>query len=129
MLERPSGRVRPLSSLPSRPLCLLAPHRRTANLPLSDYSIDAGVEPDVVLVGIGFELTHEVIAAAALLKNDFGTDLRVRVVNVVDLLIFAPIGEHPHALTEAGFNSLFPPGTPVIVNYHGCVFCSVREGG
>ncbi|KAM0748828.1 D-xylulose 5-phosphate/D-fructose 6-phosphate phosphoketolase [Meredithblackwellia eburnea MCA 4105] len=83
------------------------------------YSTDKGVEPDVVLVGIGFELTHEVVAAAAQLKKDFGTDLRVRVVNIVDLLILAPVGEHPHALTEAGFNSLFPPGTPVIINYHG----------
>ncbi|KAL8280858.1 hypothetical protein RQP46_006862 [Phenoliferia psychrophenolica] len=83
------------------------------------YSTDDGVDPDVVLVGIGYELTHEVIAAADQLKHDFGSNLRVRVVNVVDLLIFAPLGEHPHALSEAGFNSLFPPGVPVIVNYHG----------
>jgi xylulose-5-phosphate/fructose-6-phosphate phosphoketolase len=83
------------------------------------YSIDNGVEPDVVLVGIGFELTHEVISAAQMLKDEFGTDLRVRVVNVVDLLIFAPVGEHPHALDHAAFDSLFPPGCPVIVNYHG----------
>lgn len=85
----------------------------------ADYSIDKGVDPDVVLVGIGFELTQEVIQAAALLKRDFGTDLRVRVVNIVDLLVLAPVGDHPHALTEAAFNSLFPPGVPVVVNYHG----------
>lgn len=117
-----------LPHLASSPIA--PPPRRThADLPSADYSIDAGVEPDVVLVGIGFELTHEVITAAALLKDDFGTDLRVRVVNVVDLLIFAPVGEHPHALTEGGFNSLFPPGTPVIVNYHGFVSFADRGEG
>lgn len=83
------------------------------------YSIDSGIDPDVVLVGIGFELTSEIIAAASLLQDSFGTTLRTRVVNVVDLLIFSPPGEHPHSLDEAGFNSLFPPGIPVIVNYHG----------
>ncbi|ORY89749.1 phosphoketolase [Leucosporidium creatinivorum] len=84
-----------------------------------NYSIDKGVDPDVVLVGIGYELTQEVIAAAALFKKDYGSDLRVRVVNIVDLLVLAPHGTHPHALDEAGFNSLFPPKTPVVVNYHG----------
>ncbi|SCZ89970.1 BZ3500_MvSof-1268-A1-R1_Chr9g10658 [Microbotryum saponariae] len=83
------------------------------------YSTDEGVNPDVVLVGIGFELTAEVIAAAARLRKDFGDNLRVRVVNVVDLLVLAPVGEHPHALSEAGFNSLFPPNTPVVINWHG----------
>ncbi|SGY13351.1 BQ5605_C010g05842 [Microbotryum silenes-dioicae] len=83
------------------------------------YSTDEGVNPDVVLVGIGFELTAEVIAAAARLRKDFGDSLRVRVVNVVDLLVLASVGEHPHALSEAGFNSLFPPNTPVVINWHG----------
>lgn len=98
------------------------------------YSTDEGINPDVVLVGCGVEMTFEVIAAAALLRRDFGSDLRVRVVNVVDLLIFAPVrllplarpgltggqvGDHPHALGEAAFNSLFPPATPIVVNYHG----------
>ena len=68
-------------------------------------------------MGIGYELTQEVIAAAQLLKKDFGSDLRVRVVNVVDLLVLSK--DHPHALSEAGFNSLFPPNTPVIANWHG----------
>ncbi|GAA5991913.1 hypothetical protein JCM11641_003020 [Rhodosporidiobolus odoratus] len=84
-----------------------------------NYSVDKGVDPDVVLVGIGFELTQEVIQAAGLLRKEFGTDLRVRVVVVVDLLVFAGVGEHPHALDEAGFNSLFPPNVPVVINYHG----------
>ncbi|SCV69952.1 BQ2448_1346 [Microbotryum intermedium] len=83
------------------------------------YSTDDGINPDVVLVGIGFELTAEVIAAAARLRKDFGDNLRVRVVNVVDLLVLASEAEHPHALSEAGFNSLFPPDTPVVINWHG----------
>lgn len=86
---------------------------------MAGFSIDEGITPDVVLCGIGVELTFEVISAVALLKKDFGSSLRVRVVNVVDLLVFAPVGEHPHALDEAAFNSLFPPQTPVIINYHG----------
>lgn len=57
----------------------------------SGFSIDNGVNPDVVLVGVGVETTFEVIAAAAILKKDFGQRLRVRVVNVVDLLVFAPV--------------------------------------
>jgi len=81
------------------------------------YSIDKGVDPDVVLVGVGFELQSEVISAASQLKKDFGSDLRVRVINIVDLLVLAP--DHPHALNESGFNSLFPPGVPVVINYHG----------
>ncbi|BGP40709.1 hypothetical protein JCM10449v2_004671 [Rhodotorula kratochvilovae] len=86
-----------------------------------NYSVDKGVDPDVVLVGIGFELTQEVIHAADLLRKEFGSDLRVRVVNIVDLMILAAEGDHPHALDEAGFNSLFPPGVPIVINYHGYV--------
>jgi xylulose-5-phosphate/fructose-6-phosphate phosphoketolase len=55
-----------------------------------EYSTDEGVNPDIVLVGIGVELTQEVIACAGELRKDF-PDLRVRVINVVDLLIFAPV--------------------------------------
>lgn len=84
-----------------------------------EYSTNKGADPDVVLCGIGFELTYEVVAAAQLLRKEFGDQLRVRVVNVVDLLILAAPGHHPHALDENGFNSLFPPGVPIIMNYHG----------
>lgn len=55
-----------------------------------EYSIDSGVNPDVILVGIGVELTQEVIAAAGILRRDLPS-LRVRVVNVVDLLVFSPV--------------------------------------
>lgn len=80
------------------------------------FSTDGGKNPDVVLVGCGVEVTFEVIAAAAILQNE---GLRVRVVNVNDLLILGESGQHPHALTEDSFNSLFTADKPVLVNFHG----------
>ncbi|KAJ7733403.1 phosphoketolase [Mycena maculata] len=81
-------------------------------------SVDDGVNPDVVLVGIGVEVTFEVIAAAALLRKQV-PELRVRVVNVTDLMILAANGSHPHALSDEAFNSLFTPDKPIHFNYHG----------
>lgn len=83
------------------------------------YSTDGGVDPDVVLVGCGVEVTYEVIAAAAILRN---AGLRVRVVNVNDLLVLGtPKGRraHPHALSDAAFDALFTVDKPVVVNFHG----------
>ncbi|KAI9061053.1 phosphoketolase [Trametes sanguinea] len=81
-------------------------------------STDEGMTPDVVLVGIGVEMTFEVIAAAALLRKTIPA-LRVRVVNVTDLMILGPFGSHPHALSDEDFDSLFTRNKPVIFNYHG----------
>ncbi|KAI0787950.1 phosphoketolase [Fomes fomentarius] len=81
-------------------------------------STDEGMSPDVTLVGIGVEMTFEVIAAAALLRKEIPA-LRVRVVNVTDLMILGPFGSHPHALSDEGFDSLFTKNKPVIFNYHG----------
>jgi len=58
-----------------------------------------------------------VIAAAALLRKLIPY-LRVRVVNVTDLMILGPDGSHPHALSDDDFDSLFTPDRPVIINYH-----------
>ncbi|CAL1716765.1 unnamed protein product [Somion occarium] len=69
-------------------------------------STDDGLEPDVVLVGIGVEVTFEVIAAAALLRK-LVPQLRVRVVNVTDLMILGPQGSHPHALEDTDWDALF----------------------
>jgi xylulose-5-phosphate/fructose-6-phosphate phosphoketolase len=80
------------------------------------YSTDDGVNPDVVLVGIGSEVTVEVIAAAKLLQKE---GIRVRVVNVVDLMVFGEVGTHPHALSPEAFDSLFGTDTPVVFNFHG----------
>ena len=80
------------------------------------FSTDNGINPDVVLVGCGVEVTFEVIAASAMLRNK---GLRVRVVNITDLLILGSVGAHPHALGEDAFESLFTVDKPVIVNFHG----------
>ncbi|KAG1871994.1 XFP N-terminal domain-containing protein [Suillus tomentosus] len=81
-------------------------------------SVDDGLNPDVVLVGIGVEVTFEVIAAAALLRKMVPT-LRVRVVNVTDLMILGPHGSHPHALSADDFDTLFTNDKNIIINYHG----------
>lgn len=81
-------------------------------------STEAGLDPDVVLVGIGAELTFEVVAAASLLRKRC-PDLRVRVVNVTDLMILGTWSSHPHALTDEAFAALFTADRPVHVNYHG----------
>ncbi|TFK40130.1 phosphoketolase [Crucibulum laeve] len=81
-------------------------------------SVDEGVDPDVVLVGIGVEVTFEVVAAAALLRK-LVPELRVRVVNVTDLMILSMSGSHPHSLSDEAFESLFTKDKPVHFNYHG----------
>ncbi|KAL9610124.1 MAG: hypothetical protein Q9204_009101 [Flavoplaca sp. TL-2023a] len=81
-------------------------------------STDAGLNPDIVLVGIGAELTFEVIEAAAMLRKK-APHLRVRVINVTDLMVLGLEGSHPHALSHNDFNALFTPDKPIHFNYHG----------
>ena len=81
-------------------------------------STDDGLDPDVVLVGIGVEVTFEVIAAAALLRKRAPT-LRIRVINVTDLMILENEGTHPHALSTESFDNLFTADRPIHFNYHG----------
>lgn len=81
-------------------------------------STDNGLDPDAVLVGIGAELTFEVIAAAAMLQK-MAPDLRVRVVNVTDIMILIHEGGHPHSLTHDAFNALFTSDKAIHFNYHG----------
>ncbi|KAH7336888.1 phosphoketolase [Rhizoctonia solani] len=80
------------------------------------FSTDEGQNPDITLVGIGVETTAEVIAAATLLKKE---GVRVRVVNIVDLMILGEPEGHPHALSHDAFDGLFGKDTPVIINFHG----------
>ncbi|KAL2179700.1 XFP N-terminal domain-containing protein [Thermothelomyces heterothallicus CBS 202.75] len=75
-------------------------------------------EPDVVLAGIGVEVTFETVKAAELLRA-LCPQLRVRVVNVTDLMILAPEAQHPHALSRDAFVDLFTADRPVLFNYHG----------
>jgi len=77
-----------------------------------------GENPDVVLVGIGVEVTFEVIAAAVMLHK-MAPELRIRVVNVTDLMVLGPLGSHPHALSNEAFADLFTPDKPVHFSFHG----------
>ncbi len=81
-------------------------------------SNDAGAEPEVVLACAGDVPTLETLAAVDLLRRWF-PDLRVRVVNVVDLMRLQPKEEHPHGLSDRDFDSLFTVDKPVVFAYHG----------
>jgi xylulose-5-phosphate/fructose-6-phosphate phosphoketolase len=74
--------------------------------------------PDVVLACCGDTPTLEVLAAASLLRSHLPR-LRVRVVNVVDLMRLQPESEHPHGMPDAEFDALFTTDRPVIFAYHG----------
>lgn len=76
------------------------------------YSTFEGENPDVVLVGIGVEVTQEILQASQVLKKD-SPNLRIRVVNVIDLLVLTTPGAHPHALSEDAFDSIFTRDKPV----------------
>ncbi len=81
-------------------------------------SNDEEGEPDVVLACCGDIPTLEALAATALLREHL-PDLRVRVVNVVDLMRLQPATEHPHGLSDQEFDSLFTTSKPVVFAYHG----------
>ncbi len=81
-------------------------------------STDEGGEPDVVLACAGDVPTLEVLGAADLLRQHC-SELKVRVVNVVDLMTLQPDTEHPHGRPDAEFDSLFTVDKPVIFAYHG----------
>ena len=81
-------------------------------------SDSGGTEPDVVLACAGDVPTLEVLAATDILRRHL-PGLRVRVVNVVDLMRLQPAIEHPHGMTDAEFDATFTTGRPVIFAYHG----------
>jgi len=81
-------------------------------------SSDVSGEPDVVLACCGDIPTLEVLAAVSLLREHL-PELKVRVVNVVDLMRLQDESEHPHGMSDAEFDALFPPGRAVIFAYHG----------
>jgi xylulose-5-phosphate/fructose-6-phosphate phosphoketolase len=81
-------------------------------------SNDTGGDPDVVLACAGDIPTLETLAAAAILRERL-PDLRVRVVNVVDLMRLQPESEHPHGLSDRDFDTLFTSDRPVVFAYHG----------
>jgi xylulose-5-phosphate/fructose-6-phosphate phosphoketolase len=81
-------------------------------------STEEGLHPDVVLVGIGSEVMFEVVVAAAILRR-LCPALRVRVVNVTDLMILEAETVHPHSLSTGEFDGLFTSDRPIHFNYHG----------
>ena len=81
-------------------------------------SNDQGCEPDVVMGCAGDVPTMETLAAVDFLRK-YLPDLKIRVVNVVDLMTLQPREEHPHGMTDKEFDSLFTTGKPVIFAYHG----------
>jgi len=81
-------------------------------------SNDRGDEPDVVMACAGDVPTLECLAAVSILSEQF-PQLRVRVVNVVDLMTLQPRSEHPHGLSDRDFDTLFTRDKPVIFAYHG----------
>src|SRR5213079_1052582 len=81
-------------------------------------STDQGSDPDVVMVCAGDVPTLETLAAVDLLRQHF-PDIKVRVVNVVDLMTIQPSTEHPHGLSDREFDSIFTTDRPVIFAYHG----------
>jgi xylulose-5-phosphate/fructose-6-phosphate phosphoketolase len=81
-------------------------------------SNDKGAEPDVVMACAGDVPTLETLAAVDLLRHHL-PELKVRVINVVDLMTLQPHTEHPHGLTDGDFDSLFTTDKPVIFAQHG----------
>ena len=81
-------------------------------------SNDAGGEPDVVMACAGDVPTLETLAAVDLLRRLFPA-LRIRVVNVVDLMTLQPRSEHPHGLSDDDFDVLFTRDKPIIFAFHG----------
>ena len=81
-------------------------------------SNDQGREPDVVMGCCGDTPTLEVLAAVTILRADV-PDIKIRVVNVVDLMRLQPSAEHPHGLSEKDYDSLFTSDKPIIFAFHG----------
>ncbi len=78
---------------------------------------DDGVDPDVVMACAGDVPTLEILAAVSILRHGL-PELKIRVVNVVDLMKLQPESEHPHGLSDLDFDSLFTKDKPVIFAFH-----------
>jgi xylulose-5-phosphate/fructose-6-phosphate phosphoketolase len=81
-------------------------------------SNDEGAEPDLVMAAAGDVPTLEILGATAILRHHLPA-LKIRVVNVVDLMRLQPASEHPHGLSDTDFDLLFTRTKPIIFAYHG----------
>jgi len=90
----------------------------TAGIGIWDWaSSDGGTEPDVVMACCGDVPTLETLAAVSILREHLPT-LKIRLVNVVDLMKLEPQSEHPHGLSDEAFDALFTQNKPVIFAFH-----------
>jgi xylulose-5-phosphate/fructose-6-phosphate phosphoketolase len=81
-------------------------------------SNDEGGEPDLVMAAAGDVPTLEILAAISILREHL-PELKIRMINVVDLMKLQPASEHPHGLSDADFDQLFTQNKPIIFAYHG----------
>ncbi len=81
-------------------------------------SNDQGQEPDLVMACCGDAPTLEVLAAVTILRENL-PELKIRVVNVVDLMKLQPESDHPHGLSDVDYDSLFTKDKPIIFGFHG----------
>jgi xylulose-5-phosphate/fructose-6-phosphate phosphoketolase len=90
----------------------------TAGAGIWHWASNGAEDPDVVMACAGDVPTLETLAAVTLLR-EYVPDIRIRVVNVVDLMVLQPQDEHPHGLEEREFDDLFTTDKPVIFAFHG----------
>jgi xylulose-5-phosphate/fructose-6-phosphate phosphoketolase len=90
-------------------------------------SNDQGAEPDVVMACCGDTPTLEILAAVSILRKHL-PDLKIRVINVVDLMKLQPQTEHPHGLSETDYDSLFTKDKHIIFGFHGYPWLVHRLG-
>ena len=90
----------------------------TAGAGIWAWASNDGGDPDVVMACAGDVPTLETLAAVTLLRS-YVPDIRIRVVNVVDLMVLEPQSEHPHGLEDQDFDELFTTDKPVIFAFHG----------
>ena len=83
-----------------------------------DFASNDEGNPDIIMACCGETPTLETIAAVDILRNCV-KDIKIRVINVVDLMKLAPRIKHPHGLTEEEYDKLFTKDTPIIFNFHG----------
>ena len=90
----------------------------TKGIGIWDFATNDNGKPDIIMACCGETPTLETMAAVDILRNCV-KDIKIRVINVVDLMKLAPKTIHPHGLTDEEYNKLFTKDTPIIFNFHG----------
>ncbi len=97
----------------------------TTGLGVWPWASNGEGNPEVVMACCGDVPTMEALAAVMILRERI-PDLRIRLVNVVDLMALQPQSEHPHGLPDEEYDQIFPPAAPTIFNFHGYPLCVHR---